>query len=119
MAPRLPDGNSFHKFSLVPTQRKEKWKLYRNIGGKIKVLAWIVCAIGIIASLLTAVGLWINNSSFRPTMAAGFTILLAGSVATYVTSLFIYGFGELIESTGKIRSMMEQERAQGEKDQDL
>ena len=63
--------------------------MYHNIGGKIKVLARIVCAIGIIAALLTAVGLWINNSSFHPTMAAGLTILLAGSVATYVTSLFI------------------------------
>ena len=72
--------------------------MYYNIGGKIKVLARIVCAIGIIAALLTAVGLWINNSSFHPTMAAGLTILLAGSVATYVTSLFFYGFGELIES---------------------
>ena len=92
--------------------------MYYNIGGKIKVLARIVCAIGIIAALLTAVGLWINNSSFHPTMAAGLTILLAGSVATYVTSLFIYGFGELIESTSKIRSMMEQDRPEGEEDQE-
>ena len=66
--------------------------MYHNIGGKIKVLARIVCAIG--------------------------TILLAGSVATYVTSLFIYGFGELIESTSKIRSMMEQDRTEEEEDQE-
>ena len=92
--------------------------MYHNIGGKIKVLARIVCAIGIIAALLTAVGLWINNSSFHPTMAAGLTILLAGSVATYVTSLFIYGFGELIESTSKIRSMMQQDRTEEEEDQE-
>ena len=51
-------------------------------------------------------------------MAAGLTILLAGSVATYVTSLFIYGYGELIESTSKIRSMMEQDRPEGEEDQE-
>ena len=89
--------------------------MYHNIGGKIKVLARIVCAIG---ALLTAVGLWINNSSFHPTMAAGLTILLAGSVATYVTSPFIYGFGELIESTNKIRSMMEQDRTEEEEDQE-
>lgn len=48
----------------------------------------------------------------------GLTILLAGSVATYVTSLFIYGFGELIEPTNKIRSMMEQDRTEGEEDQE-
>lgn len=104
--------------SLDRSQRKGKRKTYHNIGGKIKVLARIVCAIGIIAALLTAVGLWINNSSFHPTMAAGLTILLAGSVATYLTSLFIYGFGELIESTSKIRSMMEQDRPEGEEDQE-
>ena len=51
-------------------------------------------------------------------MAAGLTILLAGSVATYVTSLFIYGFGELIESTSKIRSRMEQDRTEEEEDQE-
>ena len=51
-------------------------------------------------------------------MAAGLTILLAGSVATYVTSLFIDGFGELIESTSKIRSMMEQDRTEEEEDQE-
>lgn len=67
--------------------------MFDNIGGKIKGLAMVVCWIGIIASVIGAIALWVSTEAFWP----GFGVLAAGAISSWLGSLFTYGFGEIID----------------------
>ena len=84
--------------------------IFDNIGGKIKTLAKVLCWIGIIASIIGAIALWAQNDQYdyytrttTNTVGIGFIVLLSGCVVSWVGSLFMYGFGELIEETTQNR----------------
>lgn len=76
--------------------------MFDNIGGKIKTLAAVTCGLGIIASIIGAIALWIQDSSYNPTAFTGVLVLVLGSLASWIGSFFTYGFGELIENTTRI-----------------
>ena len=67
--------------------------MFENIGKKIKNLASIICWIGIIASVI--IGLILFNSS----VSAGLITIIAGSLISWIGSFFMYGFGEIVESS--------------------
>lgn len=67
--------------------------MFDNIGGKIKGLAMVVCWLGIIASVIGAIALWVSTEAFWP----GFGVLAAGAISSWLGSLFTYGFGEIID----------------------
>lgn len=67
--------------------------MYNNIGGKIKSLAEILCILGIIACVLIGM-------NFRG--AISLFIIIVGSIASWVGSFFMYGFGELIEKVSTL-----------------
>ena len=71
--------------------------MFENIGGKIKILAKVICWIGIIASVISAIALWTADSSYSPTIALGFGVLIGGCLASWIGSFFAYGFGELVD----------------------
>jgi len=78
--------------------------MFDNIGGKIKTLAVIICALGIIASVIAAIViivLAIENHITRD-IYLGFGLLIAGPLASWIGSFFVYGFGELIEKVSNI-----------------
>lgn len=70
--------------------------MYDNIGSKIKTLAKIICAIGIIASLV--VGAYIADVD----SGLGVSIMFLGSLGSWIATFFMYGFGELIYTNGQI-----------------
>lgn len=73
--------------------------MYTNIGAKIKGLAIVVCIGGIIAGVIAGLAL----ISFDEDLAL-IAILLIAVVAliSWVSSFVLYGFGELVENSGKI-----------------
>ena len=78
--------------------------MFENIGGKTKSLAKIVCWLGIIGSVIGGfVYVYINNDGVLFLFIAG-----GGSLISWLSSFFVYGFGELIDSVQsldkKIRS---------------
>lgn len=75
----------------------EEKNMFENIGGKIKILAKVICWIGIIASVISAIALWVVNSRYNPTIALGFGVLIGGCLASWIGSFFAYGFGELVD----------------------
>lgn len=75
--------------------------MFENIGGKIKALAKVTCIVGIVASALGAIGLWMANSSNNPTMLTGFVILAVGCLCSWIGSFFCYGFGKMVENSDK------------------
>ncbi len=76
--------------------------MFENIGGKIKALAKVLCWIGIIASVFSAIAMWAQNSSYSPTILPGILILVLGCLLSWIGSFFTYGFGQLIENTDRI-----------------
>lgn len=79
--------------------------MYSNIGRKIKVVAEAVAIIGIIGSVIAGIVLMFSGLGYfgnDVNVGIGFLILIAGPIASWINSIFIYGFGELIEKASEI-----------------
>ena len=79
--------------------------MFDNIGGKIKTLAEVVCALGIIASVLAAFVVWGQGDYYGTdsTILLGVLIIGLGSLGSWLGGFFTYGFGQLIDSVEEIR----------------
>lgn len=82
--------------------------MFDRTGEKIKTWGTILFILGIISSGIAAILLWGKNSDFTPTILPGFLVLILGILSSYIVSLFICGFGTLIEETELNRSVNEQ-----------
>lgn len=92
--------------------------MFRNIGHKIKVLAIIVCACGIFFSLVSGAflilagifsargPLYVPGQSFYISggilIAAGILVMLFGSLFSWLSTFFMYGYGQMVENTDRI-----------------
>ncbi len=82
--------------------------MYANIGKKIKMLAKVICWIGIILSCI--IGLVNYFLSFPSEEAKiiirelfiGLAIAAGGSLISWISSFVLYGFGELIDKTSSL-----------------
>ncbi len=79
--------------------------MFRNIGGKIKTLAQIITWLGIIASVL---GGFIVAAIDDDLIAVGLLIVVVGSLASWISSFLLYGYGQLIQNTDIIASAVRQ-----------
>lgn len=71
--------------------------MYDNIGRKLKDLAQIFTALGIIASIIFGIFMFVGSQIFL-----GLLVIALGSLLSWISSLFLYGFGELIEKNCEI-----------------
>ncbi len=69
--------------------------MFENIGSKIKGLAATVAWIGIIFSIITGLVMFGDED----TALTGFIIMIIGSLSSWLSSLTLYGFGQLIENS--------------------
>lgn len=74
--------------------------MFENIGGKIKTLATVICAVGIMVSLVLAVVFCVQEE-----ILSGIGVLIGGCLGSWVGSFCLYGFGELIEETSITRQI--------------
>lgn len=70
--------------------------MFKNIGGKIKGLAALVCWLGIIASVLAAVGMWAAGH-----IVVAILILIVGCFASWISSFYAYALGTITENSDK------------------
>ena len=72
--------------------------MFNNIGRKIKTLAKVITGIGITASIIYgAVVVRLSNSPIF--IMQGLIIMIVGSLISWLSSMALYGFGQLIENT--------------------
>ncbi|GEM_PF-1939538 len=83
--------------------------MFDNIGGKLRGLAKLILLVGLVISVIGMIGVWITGGGLSG-RGGGFTVfiygLLAGALgalASWVTAIMTYGFGQLIEDTEAIR----------------
>lgn len=77
--------------------------MFDNIGGKIKDFAGVICLIGIGLSVVLG---FIIILSYN--VAIGIAIAGAGSLSSWVGSLLVYGFGELVDNSKKTAANSEE-----------
>lgn len=71
--------------------------MFDNIGKKMQALATVICWIGIIASVICTFVLWGQHSDRNPTVVLGFGVLIGGCLASWLSSMLIYAFGQLVD----------------------
>ena len=74
--------------------------MFDNIGGKIKALAVVLCILGMV--LVVILGCML----FEDSVLTGLVTIVAGCVASWIGSFFVYGFGQLVEDTSAIREAL-------------
>jgi len=77
--------------------------MFDNIGGKIKTLAQVEAWVGIIGSILIGLFLIFINENYITT---GFIILIIGPLGAWLSSLILYGYGELIENSSECKEYL-------------
>ena len=75
--------------------------MYKNISGKIKVLAQIIFVLGAIVSIIWGILVCLTND-----VMIGLLFLIVGTLISWISTFSLYGFGELIEKVCSIEEKM-------------
>ena len=82
--------------------------MFDNIGSKLRMLARILCLVGILISVIAMIGIWITGGGMEG--RGGFTIFTVvlltgalGALTAWALGVMTYGFGQLVEDTQAIR----------------
>jgi len=73
--------------------------MYNNIGSKIKIAAQILFVLGVIGSIIFGFVICFGSEDFN---AIGLLYILLGGLSSWISTLLMYGFGELIEKVCSI-----------------
>lgn len=78
--------------------------MYENVGGKIKGVAKTFTVIGIIISVLLFIVLMIPageaaEEGSEAALILPFVVLIIGCIISWLSSLVLYGFGQLVENS--------------------
>ncbi len=81
--------------------------MFDNIGGKIKGLAKFIYWVGFIISVIAGISILLGGASISnsfgvsglPVFFVGLAVIAIGSLLSWVGSLTLYGFGELVENS--------------------
>ena len=79
--------------------------MFDNIGSKLKTVAQVFAWLGIIASALFGLIVMFANGD---TPVPGLLIIVFGCLGSWLSSLGMYGFGQLIENTDKLVAQQKQ-----------
>jgi len=80
--------------------------MYKNIGKKIKTLAKVLAWIGIMLSVLFGLALILLDEGETQTTVAGVFYILLGPVISWLGSLMMYGFGQLVDNSDRIANQI-------------
>ena len=95
--------------------------MFKNIGGKIKVLAKVFCWLGIITSIIVGTAIIFGGREVMSSLPGGYSyyyydstattiigvaVIVLGSLFSWLGSFFTYGFGQLVENSDRIADRM-------------
>ncbi|MBR3885592.1 MAG: hypothetical protein IKJ33_03910 [Clostridia bacterium] len=78
--------------------------MFDNIGGKIKILAKVIAVLGIVFSIIIGIYYMTMGKEY---LVYGLTVAIVGSLVSWISSFFAYGFGELISNTDEMKRNLE------------
>ncbi len=82
--------------------------MFDDIGNKIKTLAKVVCALGMIGSIIGGIVICLEavNRHSDSSFALGVLVALVGCILSWISVFVLYGFGELVDKTSSIERML-------------
>ena len=86
--------------------------MYKNIGSKIRFLAVMLCVCGMIMSIFFGVFILMNASHLQSETLKingeiqGIAIVIFGCLLSWISSFFMYGYGELIDRVTSIEQTL-------------
>ena len=85
--------------------------MFTNVGGKIKVCSKVVFWVITIAAVMCAIYVWsiVHNS-----VALGWILLIGGPLVAWISTVFMYGFGELVEKVCSLEAALGEKSKQAE-----
>ena len=78
--------------------------MFDNIGSKIKNVTVVFTVIGMAVSVIAGIVVMLLEKSFL-NFLLGVIVIALGCFISWLTSLGMYGFGQLIENTDKLVAM--------------
>lgn len=78
--------------------------MFNNVGKKIKGFAAVLTWIGIVASCLSGMVTMVIDDEF---VGVGLLIMVIGSLLSWISSLTMYGFGELVDNSAKAVKLLQ------------
>ena len=83
--------------------------MFNNVGRKIKGLAVFFAWVGIIVSLIAGIGIFVYGSQITDNIEIlGIVLIIVGPIASWLSSLALYGFGQLIENSDIIAERIDE-----------
>ena len=76
--------------------------MFDYVGEKIQIAGKVFCWIGIAASVISGLFMIFSKFDVGGVVFAGFLVILLGSLSSWIISLFLIGFGELVENTSAL-----------------
>ena len=77
--------------------------MFTNIGKKIKILAVVICVIMAVSSFIGGI---VMISIDDDLIGAGIATMILGPIGAWVGAFVLYGYGELIDKTSSIESIL-------------
>ena len=87
--------------------------MFEDIGNTIKSIAKFLCITGIIGSIVSGIVLC---TAGEEEAIGGIITIIGGSIASWVSSAFLYGFGQLIDNSDKLVKKLAPEYAENEEE---
>ena len=86
--------------------------MYNKIGKKIKGVASAICWIQIVIYAITGIILMISSviQSSVNLMLSGFLVIVIGCLMAWLSSICLYGFGELIDKVCNIEKALNNQK---------
>lgn len=83
--------------------------MFENVGEKLKKFAKILFVLAVIGDIICAFIFGIETDYYRDGVLNDmfWIFLLIGPIVSYLQSMILYGFGELVEKTTKTKQLME------------
>jgi hypothetical protein len=82
-----------------------------NVGETIKTWAQVLLVVGIFSSIISGIAVFSINSYWIETgtkVLFGFLIMIVGSLLSWVSSMVLYAYGELTDSTMALRQRIDE-----------
>lgn len=90
--------------------------MFDNVGYKIQRVAKVICWVGIVYFGLGGFAYVFDGVSHDNTedVILGFVFMICGPLISWIGSLLLYGFGQLIENTGDLVEVIYDEKIEEE-----
>lgn len=88
--------------------------MFNNVGKSIKTVAKVFFGLGVAAAIITSIAyfiLGVANEAVIPLLLC-FILPIPMTTAAWINSLFIYGFGQLIENSDVLVSLSKENKGE-------